>query len=144
MWIILATTASMFWGMQYILSEQLFKHISVLTTVAVEMFFVSLIVGAVALYEGVFTADIIAISSSSRLLWLICGGTVTWLVGELGISYAIQDSNATLAGLIEISYPLFIALFAYVFFRESELSLGTAVGGLLVFAGVCTIYWFSR
>jgi drug/metabolite transporter (DMT)-like permease len=144
MWILLATTASMFWGMTYVFDEQLYKQVSVLSILAIEMFFISLLIAGLALFKGVLRPDIVAIGSSSRLFWLFVASTATFLVGEVGIGYAIQGKDATLAGLIEISYPLFIALFAYLFFRESELNFGTALGGLLVFAGVCAIYWFSR
>ena len=145
MWIILATLASMFWGMSYVFSEQIFKHISVLTSLAIEMFVVSLAIFGMAIYEGVFKKDIVAIGSSGKLFWLVAASTATWLIAELGIGYAINGSrDATLAGLIEISYPLFIALFAYLFFKEQELHIGTALGGLLIFLGVASIYWFSK
>ena len=143
MWILLATSASMFWGMSYVFSEQIYKHISVLTSLAIEMFFISLAIGAIAVYKGVFKTDLIAIGSSSRLFWLLIASMVTFFLGELGIGYAIAGKDATLAGLIEISYPLFIALFAYLFYQERALNVGTALGGLFVFAGVCVIYWFS-
>ena len=144
MWLVLATVASMFWGMSYVFSEQLYKHISVLTTLAIEMFVISLIIGVAALWEGTLKTDLATIASSRLVIWLLVASIVTFLVGELGIGFAISGKNATLAGLIEISYPLFIAIFAYLFFNESELNAGTSIGGAIVFAGVCVVYWFSR
>jgi len=143
MWLLLATMASMSWGMSYILSEQIYRHISVLSALAIEMFVISLMVAGMAVYKGVLKTDLATIGSSSRLFWLLVASTLTFLMGELGIGYAIRDKNATLAGLVEISYPLFIALFAYLFFKENEVNLGTALGGLLIFVGVCVIYRFS-
>ena len=66
------------------------------------------------------------------------------MLAELFIALSIVSKNATIAGMIEISYPLFIALFAYLIFRESELNWGIAAGGALIMAGVLTVYWFSR
>lgn len=144
MWFLLATMASIFWGMSYVFSEQIYKHISVLSALSIEMFVISLGIASIAICKGVFKADLATIGSSSRLSWLLLASMLTFAAGELGIGYAINGKNATLAGLIEISYPLFIALFAYFFFQESELNGGTALGGLLVFVGVCVIYYFSR
>ena len=54
---------------------------------------------------------------------------------------AVRGRNATLASLIEISYPVFVALFAWLLFREIHVNASVVVGGLLVFAGVCLIVW---
>ncbi|MGA2053413.1 MAG: EamA family transporter, partial [Opitutales bacterium] len=56
---------------------------------------------------------------------------------------AIQHKNATLASLIEISYPFFVALFAWLLFRDVQLSWATALGGLLILAGIAIIYRFN-
>ena len=52
---------------------------------------------------------------------------------------AMSDKNPTLVSLIEISYPLFVILFAWVFFREMQLNMITMLGGILVLAGVVVI-----
>lgn len=49
---------------------------------------------------------------------------------------SISGKNATLAGQIEISYPVFVALFAFVLFREIHVNTSVIVGGLMVSAGV--------
>ncbi len=136
--------ASMFWGMSYVFSEQVYRHISVLTALAIETFIISIVIGLIAIFRGDFKTDLLTIDASSTVFWLLAASTLTFLIGELGIGFAIDGKNATLAGLIEISYPLFIALFAYLFFQESELNIGTALGGALIFCGICIIYWFSR
>jgi drug/metabolite transporter (DMT)-like permease len=52
---------------------------------------------------------------------------------------AVEAKNASLASMIEISYPLFVVLFTWIFFREIQLSGMTFLGGILVIAGVCLI-----
>jgi drug/metabolite transporter (DMT)-like permease len=54
---------------------------------------------------------------------------------------SIASKNATLASLIEISYPVFVAVFAYLLFREIHVNPSVIIGGLLVFAGVAMIIW---
>jgi drug/metabolite transporter (DMT)-like permease len=58
--------------------------------------------------------------------------------------HAMKASNATLAALIEISYPLFIALFSWVFLRESQMNLGTALGAAMILSGIGCIYYFNK
>lgn len=59
------------------------------------------------------------------------GGIMTYL--------AIGEKNATLASLVEISYPLFVILFTWIFFQEVELNVITTVGAFLVILGVSLI-----
>jgi drug/metabolite transporter (DMT)-like permease len=144
MWLLLAAFASMFWGITYVLNEQIFKQLSVPTTIAIEALFFSILTIAVMAFTGNLKTDLATVSASRSLIWLLIAGTVAALIAELLIGFSINAKNATLAGLIEISYPLFIALFSYLLFSENELNTGTALGGGLVFIGIAVIYWFSR
>jgi drug/metabolite transporter (DMT)-like permease len=56
---------------------------------------------------------------------------------------SIGSKNATLASLIEISYPVFVAGFAFLLFRETQASASVMIGALLVFAGVGVIIFQS-
>lgn len=56
------------------------------------------------------------------------------------IYHAISMKNATVVSLIEISYPVFVCLFAYILYRDIQVNMWTALGGLLIFCGVFTIY----
>ncbi len=83
-------------------------------------------------------------SRHGRLLILVLAETAVLILAELFIGFSIVSKNASLAGLIEISYPIFTALFAYVLFKESQLDTATMIGGVLIFSGVVTIYLFSK
>jgi drug/metabolite transporter (DMT)-like permease len=65
------------------------------------------------------------------------------VLAELFIGFSIQGKNATLSGLIEISYPFFIAIFSYLLFRKNYLTLSTVFGGLFIAIGVFLIYRFN-
>ena len=56
----------------------------------------------------------------------------------------MSAKNPTLASLIEISYPIFVVVFAWLFFREMQLNAMTLFGGLLVLAGVSVIILGER
>ena len=144
MWLIFAASASALWGLSYALSEQIYKYASIYTTLAVDTLIISVAFFIAAWYKGVLKSDITVITTSPKVATLFLAGVIVFAFAELFIALSITSKNATLAGLIEISYPLFIALFAYLLFRESELNSGTALGGLLIFFGVAIVYWFSK
>lgn len=143
MWLFLALSASALWGITYALNEQVFRHVSVPTTLAVHTLMIAIVASLVAWRQGVIRADFNAIVTSPRVafLFVMCG--LTFVVAEFLISFSISAKNATLAAVIEISYPVFTALFAYVAFNEGQLNFGTAVGGLLIAIGVFIVYSFS-
>lgn len=65
-------------------------------------------------------------------------------LGALMTYLAIGEKNATLASLVEISYPLFVVFFTWVFFQEIEINMITAAGAFLVISGVSLIFWSTR
>jgi len=144
MWFLLATVASMFWGIFYIFSEHVYKQISVYTALAFESFFLFLVASYLAIRGGALKHDLVALGTSGKLAVLLATITVASIIAELSINFSISEKDATLAGFVEITYPFFIALFAYLIFGQEELHPGTAFGGALIFIGACTIFYFSR
>jgi drug/metabolite transporter (DMT)-like permease len=144
MWVLLALGASVFWGLEYVFDEQIYKKISVSTSLAITSIIIFIITFFISYFAGNLKPDleILAEPSSKRLLFYIFGGIITLLIAELCLGFSITAKNATLAGLIEISYPIFIALFSYLFFNE-KISLATLLGGLIIFTGVFVIYFFN-
>ena len=56
------------------------------------------------------------------------------------IFMSIEAKNATVASLIEVSYPLFTAFFAWVLFRQNTVSsFTTIIGALLILLGVVIV-----
>jgi drug/metabolite transporter (DMT)-like permease len=75
------------------------------------------------------------------MMLVVLGAT---LAAELCIGLSIANKNATLAGLIEITYPIFIALIGFALIRENNLNVPTALAAVLIFSGVGLIYFFNR
>ena len=144
MWVLLALGASLFWGMTYVLNEHVYRHISVLSSIAITLVASGVAVGTVALLSGVLGKDITTITSSPKVAWLVLGGILTLTIAELLIGFSIVGKNATIAGLIEISYPLFIVLFSFLVFKEFNFNLGTGAAAILIFLGVGMIYLFNK
>ena len=144
MWLLSALSASVLWGLSYVLSEQIYKKISVITTLGILTLLTSIVILIIAYLFGPLKSDFTVIYKSNKLLLLIGLELVVFILAELLIGYSITAKNATLAGLIEISYPIFIAIFAALFFKEHEFNLATFVGGSLIFAGIAVVYYFNK
>jgi drug/metabolite transporter (DMT)-like permease len=140
MWIAYAIAASICWGMSYAASGPLLK----------KGFSPLLFFFGYTLF-GLLGATISLLCSGRfSCLWKFPGlerSDTFWFffsiaTGALGayLTYvAMGAKNPTLASLIEISYPFFVVLFAWLFFREMQLNVMTLCGGILVLAGVAVI-----
>jgi drug/metabolite transporter (DMT)-like permease len=86
--------------------------------------------------------DLITIASSKRVIYYLLAGTAALLIAEIFIGFSIIAKNATIAGLIEISYPIFIALFSYLLFKNT-ITISTVIGAAVIFIGIFIVYYFN-
>lgn len=142
MWLFLALLASVMLGIQYSFTDQLLE-----TMTPAGLLFVTNVVGVVVFgllmwSEGSWGQLALAkVGSVKALLALMI---VAAVIAELAIITSISEKNASLSAMIEISYPLFTALFAYLLFKQQDLSWGTVLGGVLIMAGVVVMIWANR
>ncbi len=143
-WFWFAVMSAVLWGLSYLMYERVIESVS---SAGALLFTVS---GGCFVYLAAML-----MTGSVRADWDIVkrGGTETWLVlalilinalANLTIMMSIQQKNAALAGMIEITYPLFTVFFAWLFLRELQLNPGTWIGAALVFAGVSCIFYFEK
>lgn len=136
-WFIAAFGAALVWGIHYPLLEFALKRLSLISVllltavpiILVAPFFYRELVTDIAVLRGLELPSRLAISVLA----------LTSLAAPVLLFTAIDGKNATLASLIEISYPLFVVLFTYVFFRAMHLNASVALGAVLIFAGVIII-----
>ncbi len=145
MWFVYAMSASVIWGVSYAASGRAIERgISPVT-----FFFLYSVAGAaLGLGSLMATRRLAAVPSEIRGLgadwvWLAIA-VVASAIGSLLIYLAIGKKNATVASLIEISYPFFVALFAWLFFKQVQAGVPTIVGGVLVLAGVAVIFFSTK
>ena len=143
MWILYAVSASILWGLSYAIDGQIFKRISVATTLSFACLLTSIILFLISFLRGTLKNDIAVISSSKKISFLLISGTIAFVLAELLIGLSINSKSATMAGLIEISYPVFIAIFSYILFKENQINYSAIIGGLVIFTGIFIIF-FNR
>lgn len=145
MWIVYALAAAIIWGISYAASGRVIER----GLTPLVFFFLYALFGAVtASMALVLTGGLATMLSEFRGLgrdwvWLVVA-VVSSAAGALLIYIAIGEKNATLASLIEISYPFFVAVFAWLFFRETQFSWPTVFGSLLILGGVAVVFLGER
>ena len=141
-WYLPAIAAAVVWGLHYPLIEHALRRVSLTTVVLLT----ALPMAVVALaFPARLAADwrtVSGLPAGERLLILAIA--LTSLAGTVLLYLAVRGRNATLASLIEISYPAFVALFAWALFRQWQLNAGVLAGAVLVFAGTVLIIFNSR
>ncbi len=103
------------------------------------MLFGTVAMGAILTISGRWSATAAEVRSAQpELLWLIVAVVAAASAGLL-IFMSIEAKNATVASLIEVSYPLFTAFFAWAFFRQNTISVSTLIGALFILIGVAIV-----
>lgn len=141
-WYIPAIAAAVVWGLHYPLIEHALRRVSLTTVVLLTALPMALLALAFPARLAADWRTVSALPAGER--WLIGLIALTSLAGTVLLYLAVRGRNATLASLIEISYPAFVALFAWLLFREWQLNAGVLAGGALVFLGTTLIIINSR
>lgn len=145
MWIVYALAAAIIWGISYAASGRVIER----GMTPLVFFFLYTFFGAAAAAAAlVVSGKAGALVSEFRSLehdwvWLLVA-IISSVAGGLLIYIAIGEKNATLASLIEISYPFFVAIFAWLFFRDIQFTWQTLVGGALILGGVAVVFLSER
>jgi drug/metabolite transporter (DMT)-like permease len=140
LWFFYALGAAILWGIQYATLGQLTK------TVPIPLLTLSYTAALTLVYVGVFAVVRINLGLGQLQTYctyrnLLLFGLVV-LVGcgsTLLIFAAIATGTATQASIIEITYPVFVALFAALLYGEATLTPQLLSGGLLILAGVALV-----
>lgn len=144
MWAIAAVSAAMFWGLCYAVCERLLKTgfapgfimaVSGLLSVPVYTL--------LALQKSDVPAQINIIKNNPKWLFLILFTSTLYITANYLVFWAIKNKNATSVNLIEISYPIFTALFVWLLYREVQINWGISVGALLILCGMACVIIFS-
>lgn len=142
LWLFCSLLAAMLWGISYNISQILLKQydLNVGTIMMCTQLCTLPLWILIATSSSKFGHDWSVITSGWGVALLVFVCAVTVVAGNHLTMFAISEKNATLASLIEISYPFFVALFGWLVFKEAQVNIWSAVGGLLIFSGIAVIY----
>lgn len=138
-WYVPAIGAALVWGVHYPLVDHALKKISLLSVLLLTAIPIMLVA---PFFHRTLAADVSAWQAldGGAQIRILCL-SLTSLLASVLLFLSIAGKNATLASLIEISYPVFVGLFAFLLFHEIHVNGSVIFGGLLVFAGVAIIIW---
>ena len=140
-WWIYAVGAALIWGVHYPLVGRAMQVASPITIYILPNIILFLFLPFI--YKIVISDYYSIIKSTWDVKLSVFLIMFTSIIGSVGVYKAIHSSNATLASLIEITYPLFVVIFSWLLFRENHLNLPVLIGGLLVIVGTGIIIYFN-
>lgn len=135
---VLAVLASVLWGLTYCLDERLLSSLSVVKLYFLHCLCGVLVAGAIMLLQGASPAALFSIDTAKAGLPLVALTLLTATVATLSILGSIRFLGANTSAVLEISYPLFVAMFSVLFFK-GQLQLPVVVGGIFIFIGSAII-----
>jgi drug/metabolite transporter (DMT)-like permease len=141
-WYVAALGAALMWGLHYPLIGHALKYVSLPTVLVLSLLPVFLL--APFFYRSVAHDFQVLLGLDWGVRGAILALTLTGLAGTIFLILAIGGKNATLAALIEISYPAFVALFAWLLFREVHVNVNVVMGVMLVYTGLAVIILSTR
>ncbi len=133
-WYVTALGAALIWGIHYPLVANALKKFSFISVLLLTA--VGIIAVAPFFYREIAADYAVLKTLPWRTKALLLLPALTSLLASALLFMSIAGNNATLASLIEISYPLFVALFAYILFRDLQINASVVLGAALVFTGV--------
>lgn len=135
---ILAVLASVLWGLTYCLDERVLSSLSVFKLYFLHCLCGMLVAGVILLVQGTSPAGLFSIDTAKASLPLIGLTLITATAAALSILGSIQLLGANKSAVLEISYPLFVALFSVLLFK-GQLQLPVVLGGIFIFIGSAII-----
>lgn len=138
-WYLYALGGAIIWGIHYNLLAKALNVMSPVTT-----YWLPTIVCMLGLpwIWDTLKADFKAAAASDPLtLFACCAILFTNLAASFLTLKGIQYSNAVHAGIIGVTYPLFLVLAAWLLFKESHFDWGTLLGGSLIVIGAGVVIY---
>lgn len=142
-WVIFAVIAALLWGIEYAVMEKVISKATPLS-----LFFWMHVAECFIILPAAFILwklkpELLAIGGWAEFGWMSMLSVLGIAAGFLIISSIKSSDNATASSMIEISYPLFVAISSWVLFGEKKFNLWTVLGGVLIFAGIFIISRFK-
>jgi drug/metabolite transporter (DMT)-like permease len=134
----LAVLAAVLWGLTYCLDERVLAGLSVFKLYFLHCLCGAFVAGVILLLQGSSPAALFAFDTAKTSLPLVGLTLVTATAAALSILGSIQLLGASKSAVLEISYPLFVAIFSVLLFK-GQLQPAVVLGGMFIFIGSAII-----
>jgi drug/metabolite transporter (DMT)-like permease len=137
-WFWYALCASLLWGIAYVAHQYLLRYLTVFELVFLEALFVIVVYTPFFIAYGKFSSLLIKLADIKLSLILLLSCCV-YIAAAIFIFKSINASNASLAAIVEASYPLFTMLFAFILLGEVQFTLNTLIGAVFIIIGLIIV-----
>ncbi|MFH0712909.1 MAG: DMT family transporter [Candidatus Jorgensenbacteria bacterium] len=137
---IYAIGAAVLWGFIYTIDQKVLSDVAPMTLLFIHAIVATIIVLPLIFFSNGLTNNILAVGKTNWLLIIFTVALAT--LANFFILSSIRGLNASIASIIEISYPFFVVLFSYILFRSTP-NIYFFIGGILVFLGSFIIIRFA-
>lgn len=138
-WFGLALLASMLWGLTYVIGQYLLRYLDPIAIIFLNNIFICIVFG---IYFGLthqWHTVFAKFSGNYKVVTALFAYITIYLIASILILKSIHSGNASLAAIIESSYPIFTMLFAYLLLQQKQFNWGTLAGTGLIIAGLIVI-----
>ena len=144
-WWVFSLIAAVIWGLHFnlvvkvsnVLPKDIYTPLTIFVITSVSILLI-LPVSHHKIYANLFT--LWHSGNEIRLSVLVLVFTAIIAANLLYIAMQLSP-NATVAALLDITYPVFVAIIAWLLYRESHLDWSVLVGGALILCGSMLIVW---
>ena len=138
-WYVFAIGAAVIWGMHYPMVDFALKRLSIYSVLLLTVIPVFLLMPFFMRQLEIDIDTFKLLPGKEQLLILAI--SITSTAGAVLLYSSINNKNATLASLIEVTYPVFVVFFAYVFYRQMHVTPSVFFGGLMILVGAGLIIY---
>lgn len=141
-WYVTALGAAVVWGVHYPLVDFALKRLSMFSVLLLSILPIVLVA---PLFHQSLANDLAIVKKLPATdQWVIGMIGFTSSIGAVLLYLSIVGKNATLAALIEITYPVFVLVFSYLLFRQVHFNLNVLIGGAMVIIGAGMIIYHNQ
>jgi len=139
---LLAVAAAVLWGLLYVLDERVLAGVSIYRLYFLHSLAGLAVSAAVLLAQGEPPGSLLRLSWPGVGTGLVLATMAVVVLACLSIFSSIQALGASRAAVLEISYPLFVAVFGWLLYRQ-PIQWPVVVGGAFIFIGSAIIVGWS-
>lgn len=144
-WWFYSIAAAVIWGLHFNLVARIMKVMPNEVYAPLTLFLitaVSIFILLPFMYQKIFANVMLLWQADNSIRLSVLVLIITTIVAANLLYIAMQLSpNPTVASLLDITYPLFIALIAWLLFRENHLDWSVLLGGGMILGGAMLIVW---